>query len=76
MEFAQHPGKWLAGETPMTSSKGRCAIYRFPTFQLINSSELRANLVSKIQAHFPAWNGTQPLCQQCVDLYEARILRE
>jgi len=73
MEFAQHPEKWLAGEMMKSSSKGRCAICHFPTFQLINPSELRANLVSKIQAHFPAWNGTEPVCQQCVDLYEARV---
>jgi hypothetical protein len=43
---------------------------------LIEPSKLRADLVSRIQEHFPAWNGTEPVCRQCVDLYEARILRE
>jgi hypothetical protein len=73
IEFAQHPEKWLTRETPITSSKGRCAICHFPTFQLLDSSELRADLVSKIQEHFPVWNGTEPVCQQCVDLYEAKF---
>jgi hypothetical protein len=73
MDFAQHPEKWLAGEKLETSSKGRCAICRFPTFQLVDSSGLRADLVNKIQEHFPAWNGTEPVCRQCVDLYEARV---
>lgn len=73
VEFAQHPEKWLAGETAETFSKGRCAICRFPTFQLIDSGTLRADLVSKIQEHFPAWNGADPVCRQCVDLYEARV---
>jgi hypothetical protein len=73
VEFARHPEKWLAGETAETSSKGRCAICHFPTFQLIESSVLRAGLVTKIQEHHTAWNGKEPICRQCVDLYEARV---
>jgi hypothetical protein len=73
MDFAQHPEKWLAGEKPESPSKGRCAICHFPTFQLLDLSRLRADLVSKIQEHFPAWNGTEPVCRQCVDLYEAKL---
>jgi hypothetical protein len=73
MEFAQHPEKWLGGETAMVSSKGRCAICQFPTFQLLDSNKLRADLVSKIQENFPTWNGTGSVCQQCVDLYEMRV---
>lgn len=73
MEFAQQPEKWLGGEKPESPCKGRCAICHFPTFQLIDSSKLRAELVNKIQEHFPAWDGTAPVCQQCVDLYEARV---
>ncbi|MBV6504758.1 MAG: hypothetical protein ILNGONEN_00310 [Syntrophorhabdaceae bacterium] len=72
VELARHPEKWLAGEMAETSSKGRCAICHFPTFRLLDSSALRADLVGKIQAYFPPWNGTEPICQQCVDLYEAR----
>jgi hypothetical protein len=74
VEFAQHPEKWLAGETTITSSKGRCAICHFPTFQLIEPSALCAELVTKIHEHYPEWNGKKPVCQQCVDLYEARTI--
>jgi hypothetical protein len=73
VEFAQHPEKWLAGETVETSSKGRCAICHFPTFQLIDPSELAADLIAKIQEHYPDWNTTQFICRQCADLYEARV---
>lgn len=76
MEFVQHPEKWLGRETTAVSSKGRCALCHFPTFQLIEPRGLRAELVTKIQEHYPTWNGKEPVCQQCVDLYEARILRE
>ena len=74
VEFARHPEKWLAGETVEISSKGRCAICHFPTFQLIDPSELAADLIAKIQEHYPDWNTTQLICQQCSDLYAARIL--
>jgi hypothetical protein len=72
VEFAQHPEKWLAGEKAETSSKGRCALCHFPTFQLIDPSELRAELIVKIQAYHLVWNGIAFICQQCADLYEAR----
>lgn len=74
MEFAQHPEKWLGGERATVSFKGRCALCHFPTFQLINPSELPADLAGKIQEHFSGWNGAEPICQQCVDLYEARVV--
>ncbi len=74
MEFAQHPEKWLGGEKAESPSKGRCAICHFPTFQLVDARDLRAELVIKIQEHYPAWNGTEPICRQCVDLYEARVV--
>ena len=73
VEFAQHPEKRLAGETVEASSKGRCAICHFPTFQLLNPSVLSADLIAKIQEHFPMWNTSQFICQQCVDLFEARL---
>jgi hypothetical protein len=78
MDFAQHPEKWLDAASAENSSngralKGRCAICQFPTFQLIAPSELRAEFVTKIQEHYPAWNGTEPVCRQCVDLYEAKL---
>ncbi len=73
VEFAQHPEKWLAGETVEASSKGRCTICCFPTFQLIDPSELSAELIAKIHEHYPEWNTAQLICRQCADLYEARI---
>jgi hypothetical protein len=73
VEFAQHPEKWLAGETVEIPAKGRCAICHFPTFQLITPSELDAALIAKIQKYFSAWNGAEPVCRQCVDLYEAKF---
>lgn len=71
MAYAQHPEKWLSGTTAENSAKGRCALCHFPTFHLINSNDLRVDLIAKIQAHYPAWNSQQPICQQCTDLYEA-----
>lgn len=73
VEFAQHLEKWLAGETAETSSKGRCAICHFPTFQLIDPSALDSGLIAKICEHYPEWNTAQLICRQCADLYEARI---
>lgn len=74
VEFARHPEKWLAGKTVETSSKGRCAICHFPTFQLVGSSALSAELIAKIHEHYPEWNTAQLICRQCADLYEARNL--
>lgn len=71
--FARHPEHWLAGETAETSSKGRCAICHFPTFELINPSTLSLALHAKIQQDYPAWNPAQLICRQCRDLYESRI---
>ncbi|MCI0690888.1 hypothetical protein L0337_02660 [candidate division KSB1 bacterium] len=73
VEFAQYPEKWLAAETFEASSKGRCAICHFPTFQLIDPSKLDSELIAKIREHYPDWNIAQLICRQCADLYEARI---
>ncbi|MDZ7267657.1 MAG: hypothetical protein ONB48_16450 [candidate division KSB1 bacterium] len=74
VEFAQHPEKWLAGEAVETSSKGRCAICHFPTFQLIAPGVLDVEVIAKIREHYPDWNTAQLICRQCADLYEARVL--
>lgn len=73
VEFAQHPEKWLSEMTAAMSAKGRCATCHFPTFQLIDPSVLGAELIAKIREHYPDWNISQFICQQCADLYEARI---
>jgi hypothetical protein len=71
IEFARHPEKWLAGERVESMAKGRCAICHFPTFQLMDGSELGSDLIAKIQEHYPEWHPSQFICQQCADLYEA-----
>ena len=74
VEFAQHPEKWLAGETAEASAKGRCALCHFPTFHLIDPNVLGVELIAKIREHYPKWNSAQFICHQCADLYEARNL--
>jgi hypothetical protein len=73
VEFAQHPERWLAGEELEIASKGRCALCYSPTFLLVSPDALARDLRVQIQQDFPAWNPAQAICQQCVDLYEARI---
>lgn len=73
MAFAQNPEKWWTGTTTEISSKGRCGLCRFPSFHLVNPSDLSADLLAQIHREHPAWNPKEPICLQCVDLYRVRI---
>jgi hypothetical protein len=80
LSFAQNPEKWLAGTTDIErgfksipSSKGWCALCRFPSFQLINAVDLSIDLLAQIQQEHPTWNPQEPICWQCKDLYETRF---
>jgi hypothetical protein len=70
--FAQNPEKWI-GTTGENPTKGRCALCHFPSFHLINPAHLPAALFAKIHQESPAWNPTEPICQQCADLYSSRL---
>ena len=72
MSFAQNPEKWI-GTTPEASTKGPCALCHFPAFHLINPVQLPADLLAKIHQEYPAWSATEPICQQCVDLFDSRL---
>lgn len=71
MSFAQNPEKWI-GTTPESSAKGRCALCHFPSFHLVNPIHIHADLLAKIRQGSPAWMPTEPICQQCVDVYDSR----
>jgi hypothetical protein len=72
VSFAQNPEAWLVGISPQASRNGRCALCHFPTFHLIDPNDLSPELFAKIQKEKPDWITAEPVCQQCVDLYEAR----
>lgn len=71
--FAQHPEKWLQPSAATSSAPSRCALCRFPTFQLLAAEKLRMEVRREIQKQSPAWHETEPICRQCADLYEARL---
>jgi hypothetical protein len=72
VEFAQKPNKWLSASPMNDSTKGRCALCHFPTFDLIKPDKLRFDVSVEIKKHYPAWNASRSICRQCADLYEAR----
>lgn len=72
--FAQRPEKWLQSGAAVSSARSRCALCSFPTVQLLAAEELRAEVRREIQAQFPAWHEAAPICRQCADLYEARLV--
>jgi hypothetical protein len=74
LAFAQHPEKWLQPDRAMSSSPARCGLCHFPTSLLLAPHELRVEVKREIQIHFPAWQEAEPVCRQCVDLYEARLV--
>lgn len=75
LAFAQHSERWLQANAVSTaSSSSRCALCHFPTFHLLSAEELREEVKREIQTFFPAWHESQPICRQCVDLYEARLV--
>jgi len=80
VSFAQSPEKWLARTTDIEAgfksaptSKGLCALCQFPSFHLINPLDLPADLLAQIQREHPAWSPREPICRQCVDLYDAQL---
>ncbi len=73
LAFAQQPERWLQPHAVSPSTSSRCALCHFPTFQLLSAEELREEITREIQTYFPAWHKSQPICRQCVDLYEARL---
>lgn len=75
LAFAQNPEQQSAAESIEAACKSRCAVCRFPVYQLLDPQELQAAVIAEIQKHHPDWNHTKFICTQCADLYEARVLQ-
>ncbi|MFQ5864790.1 MAG: hypothetical protein ACE5IW_06120 [bacterium] len=73
--FAQSPESWFESSSSAYSSKGHCCLCHFPSFQLINAStSLSPVLMDEIRKEFPEWRPSEPICRQCADLFEARLV--
>ena len=75
MSFAREPDERLGGATPRMSGAGRCSLCHFPSYQLIDSARYPTEMMIAIQKDYPTWRPTDPICQQCLDLYAARRTR-
>ncbi len=74
ISFAQSPETLFASSNSELSTKGQCSLCYFPSFDLIINPplDLPIHLINKIQKDYPAWKPADPICRQCVDLYDFR----
>ncbi|MFQ5602727.1 MAG: hypothetical protein ACE5HS_05610 [bacterium] len=48
-----------------------CPLCRFPSFHLVLAANLLPkSVLSQIKSAHPKWAATEPICQQCLDLYQ------
>lgn len=71
--YAQNPESMHGTVRNGSSTKGRCALCHFPSFQLLSAANVLSTLVKLIQQDNPAWREDDRICQQCRDLYAARL---
>jgi hypothetical protein len=75
VSFAQSPESWFVNSTAARPCKGLCSICNFPAFQFVNpKTDLSQFTCDQIQKEIPDWQPDQPVCRQCADLYESRVL--
>jgi len=73
--FAQQPEIYLQGAALSSPHTGRCSLCQFPATNLTSLSlNLPQSLIEIIHDDHPKWSKEDPICQQCLDLYESNIL--
>ncbi len=71
VSFALAPEKWFKTQT--VKSKGLCPLCHFPSCDLKHAATtLPPHVLQAIKEERPDWKPDDPVCQQCMHLFEAR----
>ena len=74
-DFAADPFGWLQDRKNIKdASKGNCSLCTFSSTDLSTDTEqLSEEIIELIQAENPYWKFSDPICGQCIDIYESRF---
>lgn len=74
-DFAADPPGWLLNrKTGKDVTKGNCSLCTFSSTDLSTDYEhLSEEIISVIQKENPDWKLSDPVCGQCIDIYESRF---
>ena len=73
-DFAADPFDWLQDrKNAKDASKGNCSLCTFSSTDLTSDTELISEeIIELIQKENPDWKLSDPICGQCIDIYESR----
>ena len=74
-DFAVDPLGWLQdSENVKDASKGNCSLCTFSSTDLTTIPEqFSVEIIEQIQKENPDWKLSDPVCGQCIDIYESRL---